>query len=117
MSIKNHAIDKTKKPASEDWHKADIVAAIWKRDTSLQRLSRQRDYSDAALATALHRPWPKAERIIAGVIGVAPHAIWPSRYNEDGTSKSGRGERGIGRYKAKHSTRRVPVNGHRGSAV
>lgn len=59
---------------------------------------------------ALHRPWPKAERIIAEFIGVSAREIWPSRYHHDGAPKSGRGERGIGRYKAKHSTAMNAVN-------
>jgi len=29
---------------------------------------------------ALNRPYPKAERIIAAAIGIAPEVIWPERY-------------------------------------
>ena len=75
-----------KKPAPpQDWHRADIVAAVWKRRSSLIRLSRQNGYADGSLCLALHRPWPKAEKIIADFIGVRPHDIWPSRYHADGT--------------------------------
>lgn len=112
MSISSQRIGKPKKPAPTDWHKADIVAAIWKRGTSLQRLSRQHGYCAGALQLALHRPWPKAERIIAGALGIAPQRLWPSRYHEDGTPKSGRGERGLGRHKAKDSTGGNAVNVH-----
>lgn len=98
MSTKNAAIDSLKKPASaEDWHPADIVAAVKKLNSSVHRLSRQNGYSNGSLSLALRRPWPKGERIIAEFIGVTPQDIWPSRYHDDGTAKSGRGERGLGR--------------------
>ncbi len=99
-----------KKPASKDWHKADIIAALWKRGTSLQRISRGLSYHPNALGNALHRPWPKAERFIADALGIKPQRIWPSRYHSDGTPKSGRGERGLGRHKGKDSTDTKPVN-------
>jgi Ner family transcriptional regulator len=75
-----------KKPVGDnDWHKVDIIAAIWKRHSSLIRLSRQHGYADGSLKLALSMPWPKAERIIAEFIGTPPQEIWPSRYNENGT--------------------------------
>ena len=93
-----------KKPASKnkDWHRADIVAALHKAGTSLQKLSIASGYYRLTLNNALNRPYPKCERIIANFLRVKPQEIWPSRYNEDGTPKSMRGERGLGRYKRKH---------------
>jgi Ner family transcriptional regulator len=90
-----------KKPPAGDWHNADIVAAIWKRGTSLRRLAREHGYAAGALDNALRTPWPKAEGIIAACIGVAPQTIWPSRYHADGRPRSGRNERGIGRIRPK----------------
>lgn len=84
-------LDTPKNPAPQDWHPADIVAAIWKRGTSLTRLSRQSGYARNALQMALRRPWPKAEKIIADFLGLSPQTIWPSRYYDDGAPKSGRG--------------------------
>jgi len=111
MSIQTTAIAKPKKPAlAADWHKADIICCLWKRGTSVQRLSRQNGYHPNALHLALRRPWPKAERIIARALGVTPQIIWPSRYHADGSPKSGRGERGLGRYKTKRSTGTRAVN-------
>lgn len=86
----------TKKPVSTDWHPAVIVAEIWMKGTSLNRLSRQHRYATNALRHALRTPWPKGERLIAETIGCAPQEIWPSRYNADGSPKK-QGERGIGR--------------------
>jgi Ner family transcriptional regulator len=85
----------TKKPAPKDWHRADIIAALHKRGTSLVRMARQHNpaYAATALHIALQRPWPKAERLIADAIGEPPQVIWPSRYHTDGSPKSGRGER------------------------
>lgn len=68
------------KKAAHDWHRADIVAALHKKGWSLRELSRQSALSAGTLKVALDRPWPKAERIIATAIGVAPESIWPSRY-------------------------------------
>lgn len=103
MSNRTQLIDSPKKPALTDWHKADIVAALWKRGTSLERLGRLHGYAPNSISGALHRPYPKAERIIAEALGTTPQAIWPSRHHPDGSPRSGRGERGLGRYKAKSS--------------
>jgi Ner family transcriptional regulator len=117
MSFQTLAIDTSKKPALTDWHPADIICGLWKRGTSVHRLSRQNNYAPTALHIALRRPWPKAERLIAEALGVTPQDIWPSRYHADGRPKSGRGERGLGRYKPKRSTRRRRVNVRTAGAV
>ncbi len=92
-----------KKPAQKDWHRADIKAAVSKAGYTMSQLARNAGYGrENQLHDALRRPWPKGERIIATAIGQTPQSIWPSRYHEDGTPRSGRGERRIGRYK-KHS--------------
>lgn len=69
-----------KKPAVADWHRADVVAALHKAGWSLRNLSRQSGLSDGTLKSALDRPYPKAERIIAAALGIAPQTIWPERY-------------------------------------
>lgn len=90
-----------KKPASKDWHRADIIAAVRKTGTNLQQLSRQHGLGRTTLSNALYGPCPRYERLIAEHLGTTPQVIWPSRYHTDGSTKSGRGERGIGRYKPK----------------
>lgn len=76
-----------KKPVLFDWHPADVVAALRKAQWSLQQLALVNGYkSRTAIAHALHRPYPKAERIIAAALGIEPQAIWPTRYNTDGTT-------------------------------
>jgi len=81
-----------KKPASKDWHKADIICGLWKLKTSIQKLSREHGYVGNGLELAIRKPWPRAQRIIAEALGVTPQEIWPSRYLQDGSPK-GRGER------------------------
>ncbi|TYP84697.1 Ner family transcriptional regulator [Nitrosomonas communis] len=95
-------LNMTKKPIPKDWHRADIIAAVHKTGTSLQKLSRNYGWCRTTLGNALYNPYPKYERMIAEHLGTTPQAIWPSRYHIDGSPKSGRGERGRGRYKAKH---------------
>ncbi|MCE0828210.1 helix-turn-helix domain-containing protein [Buttiauxella sp. A2-C2_NF] len=67
------------------WHKADIIAGLRKKGTSLAALSRAAGLSSSTLANALVRPWPKGEFLIAEALGVHPSEIWPERYfGEDG---------------------------------
>lgn len=64
----------------QDWHPADIIAALKKRGTSLAAVSRNAGLASSTLANALTRHWPKGERLIAEALDVAPENIWPSRY-------------------------------------
>ncbi|KQN46887.1 hypothetical protein ASE93_12310 [Serratia sp. Leaf50] len=64
----------------DDWHHADIIAALHKANTTLAALSRQNRLSSSTLANALSRPWPKGEWLIANRLNVHPSEIWPSRY-------------------------------------
>lgn len=63
-----------------NWHPADVVAALRKAGWSLRRLSVHHGYYPGALDKALHRRWPKAQRLIANAIGIPQEAIWPTRY-------------------------------------
>lgn len=64
----------------QDWHSADIIAALKKRGTSLAALSRKAGLASDTLANALNRPWPRGEKLIADALGTLPENIWPSRY-------------------------------------
>lgn len=64
----------------QNWHPADIIAALRKRGTSLAVVSRKAGLSSSTLANALSRPWPKGELLIARAIGVDAADIWPGRY-------------------------------------
>lgn len=119
MSIAMRNIDTTKKPArtTPDWHRADIKAALEKEGWSLAALGVERGYAPGSLRIVLSKPWPKAEKIIADIVGVPAFRIWPSRYHANGAPKSGRGERGLGRYKAKRSTAPAARNVHEKGAA
>ncbi len=67
-----------------DWDPADIVAALRKEGWSLRRLSFANGYRTNAVKHALRRPYPQAERIIAGALQRDPAEIWPSRYGPFG---------------------------------
>ena len=100
--------DAINKPALQDWHKADIKCALEKRGYTFSRLSRLNGYAATSLQMVVHVPWPKAETLVANVIGVTPQEIWPSRYNDDGTPKRGEHTRHLWRLKRKAS--RPPSN-------
>jgi Ner family transcriptional regulator len=69
----------------DDWHRADIIAAVRKAGWTLSELARYHGYANrSTLLRPLDRPWPKGERLIAEVIGVEPAEIWPSRYDAEG---------------------------------
>lgn len=78
-----------KKTALEDWHKADIKAAIEKAGHTLRGLARLHGVSRTYFAEVLYRPLPRAQAILAEVIGVPPQEIWPSRYHADGVPREG----------------------------
>ncbi|MGL4858242.1 MAG: helix-turn-helix domain-containing protein [Enterobacteriaceae bacterium] len=65
---------------NNDWHKADIIAALRKQGTTLSALSRSVGLNSSTLSNALVRPWPKGEWLIAESLGIHPAQIWPSRY-------------------------------------
>ncbi|MCI4192848.1 cell morphology transcriptional regulator XreR2, partial [Dickeya dianthicola] len=49
----------------QDWHPADIIAALKKRGTTLAAVSRNAGLASSTLANALTRHWPKGEKLIA----------------------------------------------------
>lgn len=75
--------EQDEKNSANDWHPADIVAALKKNGWTISALSRYQGYvAPGTLRRAIERKWPKGEAIIAEAIGVAPEQIWPSRYKE-----------------------------------
>jgi Ner family transcriptional regulator len=94
---------------ANDWHKADIKAALEKRGWSLRSLAKHHHLSHGAIKQALRSRYPASEQRIADAIGVHPMVLWPSRYNKDGSSN---GRRGNPNWIAqgKRSTRAAAVN-------
>ncbi|CAI2401710.1 DNA-binding transcriptional regulator Nlp [Serratia liquefaciens] len=66
----------------DDWHPADVIAALKKRGTTLAAVSREAELASSTLGNALARHWPKGERLIGEALNLPPAVIWPSRYSE-----------------------------------
>ncbi|MEH4990361.1 helix-turn-helix domain-containing protein [Enterobacter asburiae] len=47
----------------------------------MRQLSKDAGLKPDTLKNALHRTYPKEDRIIADALNVDPACIWPSRYN------------------------------------
>ena len=91
-----------KKASHQDWHPADVVAALHKRGLTLRKVAEKYDVSPPAVIKALRERNLPSERRIAEAIGVPAQQIWPSRYNPDGS-----------RTDLRKVTRRArAVNGH-----
>jgi Ner family transcriptional regulator len=73
-------MDADQTPARDDWHPADVLAALKKRGKTLSGISIAHGYHATAAGKALKQPWPAMEALIAAAIGLPPEAIWPSRY-------------------------------------
>lgn len=72
-----------KKPANQDWHRADIKAALEKAGWTLRRLAIHHGFSPNILIHGLAKPYPRAQDIIANALNLKPWQIWPSRYNQE----------------------------------
>ena len=98
------ASNNTKKTSREDWHPADIVAALHKRGYTLRDIARSEGLNDSStLSKAMVQSYPAGERRLAKYAGVAVQEMFPTRYHADGT-KIPRGIRGDRmRAKSTHS--------------
>lgn len=68
----------------EDWHPADIKAALDKKGWSLARIAREYGYGKNSPYMVLQKPWSQIEEIVARIIGVKAADIWPCRYDRRG---------------------------------
>lgn len=76
------------KASQDDWHPADIKAALEKKGWTLSALARHCGLtSGSILSHAFDRSYPASEQRIATAIGIPVQEIWPSRYHADGTKK------------------------------
>ncbi|MBC7576778.1 MAG: helix-turn-helix domain-containing protein [Tardiphaga sp.] len=70
--------------ASPGWHRADIVAAIHKQNTTLAQLARDNGLHEGTLRSALSYPRKPSNEIIARELGVSLHALWPYWFTSEG---------------------------------
>jgi lambda repressor-like predicted transcriptional regulator len=100
-----------KKTSREDWHPADIVAALHKRGYTLRDIAREEGLNDSStLSKAMVQSYPAGERRLAKYAGVAVQEMFPTRYHADGT-KIPRGIRGD-RLRAKSTRSNCQINGN-----
>jgi Ner family transcriptional regulator len=66
------------------WHRAEIIAALRKRGTSLAALGRHHGYADSTLSAALMKPATPANQVIASFLGVSLHDLWPDWFDVQG---------------------------------
>jgi Ner family transcriptional regulator len=85
---------------NNDWHPADIKAALAKKSYSFARIARENGYVENSPNMVLHKAWPQIEEIISGILGIKAAAIWPSRYDRHGKPLRG----GKGRIIRKHQS-------------
>lgn len=73
----------------QEWHHEDIKGALRKKHRTLEALAKAWGYHPSAVRVALNpgSRWPGLEARIAEELGVAPHILWPDRWNPDGTPK------------------------------
>ncbi len=105
MKAKHHP----KKASPKDWHPADVIAAVRKKGSSIRQLSIAAGLHPGSLRVALARHYPKAQAVLAAFLEQPPQAIWPSRYEADGSHK--RGLRGSSHQPAKCNNVAGRVNG------
>lgn len=108
----------TKKASREDWHPAEVVAALQMRGISLRQLALINGYTNAgSLQSVLRRPYPTAEAIVAEALRLAPWDIWPTRYGPDNRPNRGpSGRRPMLPPNWKPSSVRVLRNTQKGAA-
>jgi len=84
--MKIHETREGAEPGAEPWHPQDIIAAVRKKGTSLQRLALEHGFSRVTFNMAATKKFPNAHNIIAAVIGVPRQEIWPQFYGPSGKS-------------------------------
>lgn len=68
-----------------DWSAAKIKYELDKMGLTLYALSLDAGFADLRTCSyAIAKPHKKGELVISKALGVAPHIIWPSRYNDNG---------------------------------
>lgn len=63
-----------------DMHTADIKAALAKLGLTSADVARLNNMAPSTLRNVYIKHYPRAEKIIADLLGMTPEQIWPSRY-------------------------------------
>lgn len=98
---------------SKNWHRADIVAAIHKRETSLAELARKNQRSEGTLRQALTHPRTPSNRIIAAFLGMELHELWPAWFDSRGRLRSRKPSRSRRRASSQNRAEKLTLTGER----
>lgn len=74
-------------PQKPDERRAWIKYQLELRGQTMGGLARKHGLFRTTVVSALHKPYPRMERIIANVLGLKPEDIWPERYSEKHRSR------------------------------
>lgn len=67
----------------EGWHRADILAAVRKRGSSIAEIARNVGLARQTLYWAFIFPRIRANRAIADFLGVSMHELWPQWFDAE----------------------------------
>jgi Ner family transcriptional regulator len=70
-------------------HVEEIKAAIRMKGHTITSLSKSWNLDRTAISKTLAQPWPEVELRIANFLDKKPQDIWPTRYNLNGSPKTG----------------------------
>lgn len=70
--------------AKQDWPWWKVKAEVERRGGSLTKIANELGVTPATVTAVKTVPVPRAQQAIANFIGVAPTAIWPTRYSAHG---------------------------------
>ncbi len=70
--------------ARQNWHRADVIAAVRKGGTTLAGLARLNGLSRQSLSWALIKPHTRANVAIADHLGKHVSTIWPEWFDASG---------------------------------
>lgn len=74
--------NQTKKLLSRpDTRRAWVIYQLTLRGESLASVARRKEVSRQAMQKVLTQPYPKMEKALADFLGIAPHQLFPERYD------------------------------------
>lgn len=75
-------------PHKQGWDPQDVLFAVRKRGSNLQRLGLEKGFFRHTLHKSLTSRFPRAHKVIADFLDVPRQEIWPQFYHEDGTPRT-----------------------------
>jgi Ner family transcriptional regulator len=70
-----------------NWTRQRILFELRERGTSAAELADQHELTRFTVYSAMERPYPKVQRLIAAALDVGCETIWPQFYRADGSRR------------------------------